>query len=64
MSVTRQPHLLTSTEDAVLVATLNRPEKLNVLDAQTLSLFESALHRFRDSPQLKVMLIRATGRYF
>jgi enoyl-CoA hydratase/carnithine racemase len=64
MSVTRQPHLLTSTEDAVLVATLNRPEKLNVLDAETLSLLESALHRFRDSPELKVMLIRATGRYF
>lgn len=62
--MTRPPHLLTSTEDAILVATLNRPEKLNVLDAQTLSLLESALHRFRDSPELKVMLIRATGRYF
>lgn len=64
MNVTRQPHLLTSTEDAVLVATLNRPEKLNVLDGETLSLLEAALHRFRDAPELKVMLIRATGRYF
>lgn len=62
--MTRQPHLLTATEDAVLVVTLNRPEKLNVLDAEIFSLLESALHRFRDSPELKVMLIRATGRYF
>src|ERR1700761_5344078 len=27
-------------------------------------LFEEALNRFRDTPQLKIMLIRATGRYF
>jgi enoyl-CoA hydratase len=59
-----EAHLLTATEGAVLIATLNRPEKLNVLNRQTLSLFEEALHRFRDSPELKVMLIRATGRFF
>jgi enoyl-CoA hydratase/carnithine racemase len=29
-----------------------------------MGLFEAALHRFRDTPALKVMLIRATGRYF
>ncbi len=62
--MTRKPHLLTATEDAILVVTLNRPEKLNVLDGEIFSLFEAALHRFRDSPDLKVMLIRATGRYF
>ena len=59
-----EPHLLTTTEGAVLIATLNRPAKLNVLSRETLTLFEAALHRFRDSPELKVMLIRATGRYF
>jgi enoyl-CoA hydratase/carnithine racemase len=59
-----EPNLLTATGGAVLIATLNRPAKLNVLDHETLSLFEAALHRFRDSPDLKVMLIRATGRYF
>lgn len=58
------PHLLVTVEDAILVATLNRPEKLNALSGQTMGLFEEALHRFRDSPELKVMLIRATGRYF
>jgi enoyl-CoA hydratase/carnithine racemase len=58
------PHLLTEEQDGILIATLNRPDKLNALSAETMSLFEAALHRFRDTPELKVMLIRATGRYF
>ena len=59
-----EPHLLTEEEDGILVATLNRPAKLNALSADTMRLFEAALHRFRDTPALKVLLIRATGRYF
>jgi enoyl-CoA hydratase/carnithine racemase len=62
--MTEAPHLLTEQDGAILVATLNRPEKLNALSRQTMSLFDEALHRFRDSSDLKVMLIRATGRYF
>jgi len=58
------PHLLTEEQDGILVATLNRPEKLNAITPQMMVLFEAALHRFRDTPELKVMLIRATGRYF
>jgi len=59
------PHLLTEvTEDGILIATLNRPEKLNALSDQTMALFDAALLRFRDTPELKVMLIRAKGRYF
>ena len=58
------PHLLIEEDASVLIATLNRPEKLNALTGQTMSLFEQALHRFRDTPELKVMLVRATGRYF
>jgi enoyl-CoA hydratase len=58
------PHLLIETDGAILVATLNRPEKLNALSAQTMALFEAAVHRFRDTPSLKVMLVRASGRYF
>ncbi len=59
-----EPHLLTEDADGVLTVTLNRPEKLNALSAETMALFEAALHRFRDTPVLKVMLIRANGRYF
>jgi len=62
--VSDEPHLLVDEDGAILKATLNRPEKLNALSAQTLELFEAALHRFRDTPNLKVMLIEATGRYF
>ncbi len=62
--MSEQPHLLVDQDGAILVCTLNRPDKLNALSAETMSLFEEALHRFRDTPELKVMLIRATGRYF
>jgi enoyl-CoA hydratase len=58
------PHLLVEDRDGILIATLNRPEKLNALSGQTMRLFEEALLRFRDDPALKVMLIRATGRMF
>jgi len=62
--VSEAPHLLVNQDGGILVCTLNRPEKLNALTGETLSLFEEALHRFRDTPELKVLLIRATGRYF
>jgi enoyl-CoA hydratase len=58
------PHLLVTQEDAILIATLNRPEKLNALSIELTHSLEEALLRFRDTPELKVMLIRATGRYF
>ncbi|MDG2003711.1 MAG: enoyl-CoA hydratase/isomerase family protein [Novosphingobium sp.] len=59
------PHLLTEvTEEGILVATLNRPDKLNALSSLTMELLEEALLRFRDTEDIKVMLIRATGRYF
>jgi enoyl-CoA hydratase/carnithine racemase len=56
--------MLIEEDGPILIATLNRPEKLNALSRQTFEIFEPALHRFRDTPALKVMLIRATGRYF
>ena len=66
--MTEAPHLLveagTDENAGILICTLNRPEKLNSLTNQTMALFEAALHRLRDTPELKVMLIRATGRYF
>jgi enoyl-CoA hydratase len=59
-----EPHLLTEETGPILIATLNRPEKLNALSGQLMELFEAAVHHFRDTPALKVMLIRARGRYF
>jgi enoyl-CoA hydratase/carnithine racemase len=56
--------MLVDEDGPIMICTLNRPEKLNALDRETMEIFDSAVYRFRDSPQLKVMLIRATGRYF
>jgi enoyl-CoA hydratase/carnithine racemase len=56
--------LLVAEDDGIVIVTLNRPEKLNSITADMLAKFERTLHRFRDTPELKVLLIRATGRYF
>lgn len=63
--MTDAPALLTeATDDGILIATLNRPDKLNALNMDIMDLLTEAVIRFRDTPTLKVMLIRATGRYF
>jgi len=59
-----EPHLLSREEGAILIVTLNRPEKLNAISKEMMELFDAAVNHFRDTPSLKVMLIRATGRYF
>lgn len=59
-----EPPLLSREEDGILIVTLNRPAKLNALNRPTMELFDAAVLRFRDTPELRVMLIRATGRYF
>lgn len=58
------PHLLTEEVDGILIATLNRPDKLNAITREMMDLLTDAVIRFRDTDELKVMLIRATGRYF
>lgn len=58
------PHMLVEEDGAILICTLNRPDKLNALSRQTMEIFDAAVQRFRDTPALMVMLIRATGRYF
>ena len=59
------PHLLTETVDGtILVATLNRPDKLNAISREMMDLLTQAVLTFRDSEDLKVMLIRSAGRYF
>lgn len=62
--MTKQPHILVHDEDNILVATFNRPEKLNAMSKALMTGLREAVERFRDTPELKVMLIRATGRYF
>lgn len=62
--MTEEPHLLVEEEDAILIATFNRPDKYNAMSSQMMRAFEEAVVRFRDTAALKVMLIRARGKYF
>jgi enoyl-CoA hydratase/carnithine racemase len=63
--MTEAPHLLVDVvEDNILVATFNRPEKLNAMSFELMETLEQAVERFRDTPELRVMLIKSQGRYF
>ncbi|MCB2049077.1 MAG: enoyl-CoA hydratase/isomerase family protein [Novosphingobium sp.] len=63
--MSEEPHMLVEVvEDNILVATFNRPDKLNAMSLQLMDILESAVLRFRDTPELKVMLIKSKGRYF
>ncbi len=59
-----EPHLLVSQEDNILIATFNRPNKYNAMSIQLVKALGEAVYRFRDTPELKVMLIRSHGKYF
>ncbi len=62
--MSEEPHLLVKVVENILIATFNRPDKLNAMSTSMVELIEEAVHRFRDTPELKVMLINSTGRYF
>ncbi|MFC3172650.1 enoyl-CoA hydratase/isomerase family protein [Novosphingobium bradum] len=62
--MTDAPHMLIEEEGAILIATLNRPEKFNALSNELMATLRAAVLRFRDEAALKVMLIRARGKYF
>lgn len=60
-----EPHMLVNVvEDNILVATFNRPDKLNAMSPELMAILDEAVQRFRDDDALKVMLINSTGRYF
>jgi enoyl-CoA hydratase len=62
--MTEPPHLLVTQDDSILIATFNRPEKLNAMSKELMRSLEEAVDHYRDTPELSVMLIRSTGRYF
>jgi len=59
-----KPSVLRNEREGILELVLNRPEKLNALNQETLDTIQDALEDLRLRPELRVMLIRATGRYF
>lgn len=63
--MTEEPHMLVNVvEDNILVATFNRPDKLNAMSPELMEILDDAVIRFRDDDALKVMLINSKGRYF
>ncbi len=62
--MTQAPALLTTESDGILIATINRPDKLNAINREVMDLLTTAVLHFRDTHDLKVMMIRSEGRYF
>lgn len=56
--------LIDVVEGEILVATFNRPDKLNAMSSELMRILEDAVDRYRETPELKVMLIKSKGRYF
>ena len=62
--MSEEPHMLVREDDGILIATFNRPEKLNAMSHELVGILEEAVNRFRDTAALRVMLINSKGRYF
>jgi enoyl-CoA hydratase/carnithine racemase len=62
--MSEEPHMLVEVVDDIIVATFNRPDKLNAMSNELMAILDEAVNRFRDTPELRVMLIKSKGRYF
>lgn len=59
-----EPPVLRSDREGILELVLNRPEKLNALNEDVLAIIAEAAEDLRRNDDLRVLLIRSTGRYF
>jgi enoyl-CoA hydratase len=59
-----EPELLREEREGILELTLNRPQKYNAITNAMANAMSDAVIEFRDRDDLRVMLIRANGRYF
>lgn len=57
-------HLLVTEQDGILEVTLSRPEKLNAISDPMVLALAAAVEAFATRRELRVMLIRATGKFF
>lgn len=59
-----EPFVLVSESDGILELILNRPSKLNAINGEMYDALIAQTERFATEPSLRVMLIRASGKYF
>jgi enoyl-CoA hydratase/carnithine racemase len=59
-----EPAVLIEERENILEVVFNRPDKLNAINLEMSTLLAEATDRFGSRPDLRVMLIRANGRYF
>jgi enoyl-CoA hydratase len=57
-------NVIVSEANGVIEVVLNRPEKYNAVSAEMRDAMAAAVATFGDRPELRVMLIRAEGKYF
>jgi enoyl-CoA hydratase/carnithine racemase len=50
--------------EGVAIVTLNRPDKLNAINREMQQVIFQAIEDLRERPDLRVLLIKSTGRYF
>lgn len=62
--MTQEPLILVSDADAILELVFNRPGKLNAINGDMYDALIEQTERFSKDPVLRVMLIRARGKYF
>jgi enoyl-CoA hydratase len=56
--------ILTQEREGILELVFNRPAKYNALSDEMIDGLDRAVDRFASHPELRVMLIRANGKYF
>lgn len=60
-TVSTDDRVLVSRQGAVLAITVNRPDKLNALDATTLDALQAAFDQARDDPAVRVVVLSGAG---
>jgi enoyl-CoA hydratase/carnithine racemase len=58
------PDIVLERNEAILTVTLNRPKKYNAITPEMLEGLHVALEQLKRDDALRVLLIRANGKYF
>ena len=60
----KNPKITYEVEDSVAILTINRPERKNALDGETLEMLNTAMDLAEEAPNIKAIIITGTGNTF